>query len=179
MKKFSSLLLIICLLSPVYLFANTSISDLSPEEAREFFYSKLSYDTRSGFIGGLGEYGTFSATNYKYWIPYKGTEKIREHTFFEIAGYYDEATKARSYEKARSYAIWGGLAAVLGGLIISGMNDFDDSPGSNFGLILALGGSVSVSIGASMYTSNRYPSNIADMVADDYNSRLLRKLASE
>ncbi len=176
MKKSLCLILILCFFLPISLFAESIEQQLTSEQLREFNYSKLSFDTQSGSFGSLSQYGSFSTSNYKYWIPFEGTEKISEPLFFEIAGYEKEALAAQKYEKTRDALFWSGLITSAAGFLISISADYYDDARYTTGMVIACIGAGATAGGFGMMISNKYPSNIAEMAASDYNTRLANDL---
>lgn len=152
-----------------------SMSSLTQQEMTEFNRSRLSFETKAGSYGYFGDRGFWGEISYKYWVGYQGFSPVSESDFFAIAGYEQEAEEARRYEKRTSDLLWGSIAALaLGGALF-----FTSEEGSTRevgGVILASGGSLALTIALFRMTTNRYPSNIAQSVADDFNARLLEDI---
>jgi len=152
-----------------------SMSSLTQEEMTEFNRSRLSFETKAGSYGYFGDRGFWGEISYRYWVGYQGFSPVSEADFFAIAGYEQEAEEARLYEKKTSDLLWGSIAALaLGGALF-----FTSEEGSSRevgGVILASGGSLVLTLALFRMTTNRYPSNIAQSVADDFNARLLEDL---
>ncbi len=173
MKKY--VIAVLFLLVSGALFAAVSMESLSEKEMTEFNRSRLSFETKAGTYGYFGDHGFWGEINYKYWVGYQGFSPVSEADFFDIAGYEKEAEEARRYERKTSDFLWGGLAAIaIGGILY--LTSEDSSAREVSGVVLASGGSIAASIALFRMTTNRYPSNIARQVAEDFNARLLEDI---
>jgi hypothetical protein len=151
--------------------------NLTADQMRLFNQQKLSFDTQSGSTGSISEYGSISLTNYKFWVPYQGFNKISEGDFFRIAGYEEEAKEVDSYLRVRNWLTFGGLGVMLAGVYLTETsgNTYDD-PAYITGSLLAIVGSGAAAGGVFMFFSNKYPANIAENVAEDFNNRLKERI---
>jgi hypothetical protein len=150
---------------------------LQPDEISEFTRSKLSFKTKSGSYGYMDDFGWYSGIDYDYWIGYQGFERVSEPRFFEIAGYTQEAKKAKKYHQTKTQMMVGGIISmVAGSLLLSSMHQDDHPYNEALGTILTATGGIAFSVGTFMAFNNRYPSNIAQMVADDFNDRLIQQI---
>ncbi len=174
MKKIVACLLILTV-STQFIFAKSA--PLSESEMAEFTRSKLSFKTKSGSYGYMDDHGWYTGIDYDYWIGYQGFNKISEPKFFEIAGYEEEAREAAKYHKRKVQMIVGGLASmVAGSLLLSSMHEDEHPYNDVLGAVLTGAGGIVFSVGTYMSLTNRYPSNVAQMVADDFNDRLMQQI---
>ncbi len=169
------LFLLLFLMLGVSLFA-VSMDALSSSEMAEFNRSRLSFETKAGTYGYFGDHGFWGEISYKYWVGYQGFNPVSEADYFEIAGYEKEAKEARTYQNATRDLLWGGIAAVIIGGALYFTSD-SSSTREVGGVIIASGGSLALTLGLIRMTTNRYPSNIAQSVADDFNARLLEDIS--
>jgi len=71
----------------------------------------------------------------------------------------------------------GGLASMVAGSLLLSTMHADEHPYNDvLGAVLTGAGGVVFSVGTYMAFTNRYPSNIAEMVADDFNDRLIQQI---
>ncbi len=174
MKKVLIILMIV-IVSTQLVFAKAA--PLDSNEISEFTRSKLSFKTKSGSYGYLNDNGWFSGIDYDYWIGFQGFEKVSEPRFFEIAGYEEEAKEARKYHRTKNQLLVGGLISVVAGsLLLSSMHQDEHPYNDVLGVVLTGAGGVAFTVGSFMLFNNRYPSNIAQMVADDFNDRLMKQI---
>ncbi len=172
MKK---IILVFCFLFALSALSAVSMSSLTQREMVDFNRSRLSFETKSGTYGYFGDEGFFGEISYRYWVGYQGFERVSEADFFEIAGYKTEAKEARRYHEITWDIFWGGLLSTVAGTVLyytSGVSDAKEVGGA----LLIAGGSVALSIAVFRMTTNRYPSNIAQSVADDFNERLIEDI---
>jgi hypothetical protein len=173
MNKAILFLLIIAFLVPAVLFSEDI--GLSENQLKAYNQQRFTFDFQSGSTGYIGSTGIMSMSNYRRWVPYQGFNKLSEFEFFKIAGYEKEANEAKVYNASRLGLLIGGLVALLGGEYLVLKSD-TDAPGFTTGRVLVSSGGVATLIGAFMYLSNRYPSNIAVSVAEEYNNKLRKEI---
>lgn len=174
MRKFLFIVIAVFVLIPISLFSGNLNIDigLSDLQMREFSQKKLSFDFQSGSSGFMNfSTGIIAVNNYKHWVAYEGFSKLSEAEFFRITGYDREAKEVKKHNATRiSLVIGGSLASILGVYLFA--SSLEGAPRQITGAVILSSGLASLVTGAYMLTSNRYPSNIAVTIAEDYNSKL-------
>lgn len=105
------------------------------------------------------------------WRAYMGSDQIAEQKLFSLAGKYDTARKAGSYNSSRSQQIAVGILSDIGGLCLMA---FPGSKPDGDGALI--GGSVVSAIGLYLWFTavlqpDRYaPYQVARQAADEYNA---------
>lgn len=183
MKRLLSIIIICSLLN------NSWSQESTPKTTNDEYLRKhLSIDVRGIGVGGgnVGYGGSVSINmnTWTQWIPYQGFTKIKESDFFSIAGFPEEATISKNFEK-RNFIMWiSGLTisviAIIG--IIpkpTGPEDYN-TPIDDFYLYLNLGalvaGSTVAITGGYNMRMNKYPLSVAQLAMDSYNKKLLDEL---
>jgi len=95
------------------------VEDLNEEERKEYNRNKLAVEVIGSTSLGRDPFlGTATATTTNKWTAYKGfNSPISEYEFFSIAGYNDEAGKAKQYMDKATKEMWIGTGLMLGGML--------------------------------------------------------------
>lgn len=185
-RKTVSLLLLICFVGSMGLYAADSVDALSYEQRQAYFRDALSIQTvdRTEISGGIYDYGywggyasTWAESNTTTdWYPYEGAFQISKVDFYELTGQYDLAAaeaKAEKLNNSMAIAGWSVLGAGL--LTMLSSLFFIDDPNATDWWLLGIGSVIScVSVPLlCIQVSNDVSISFAVGLADNYNKRLL------
>lgn len=86
------------------------------EKSKYYNNEKLSIDLINKAKGGYNS-GFVSGETWQKWTAYKGFEKLSEEEFFSLAGFDEQAFKAKSFRKKNINFVLGGLTGMILGWI--------------------------------------------------------------
>lgn len=174
--------------SKCFLFSQT-IDDLSDDQKKEVNRKRLSIEV----IGHTSMsrdplFGNYEATTTKKWSAYQGfNTPISEEQFFSLAGYTEEALKAKQYKEKGKKLLIGGIVASLAGTLMMYYTTeeevYDSDLGYSYpetkwplfypGMILSLGGIGVGYFGLQLQLSNWAPYSTVRDISDEYNKKLI------
>ncbi len=146
---------------------------------REFTKNQLLVQVNEEFFGSYNpKIGLLTGSTICYWIPYQGFNRISEATFFQIAGYKEEAEKAEKYHRTSKWLLISGSIGMTVGLVGMMAPFFDDFSNWSMDFMVLSGG---VTVAASIpfflgaFRRNWAVVEIAVRVADEYNEKLRKR----
>ncbi len=191
MLKIWTFLLALALLVPLLSAQSQSLTEsMTEKQLEEFNKSCLSVDVSIAASASPGGFGSFSLESYRRWTGRQGFDRLTESQFYTIAGYPEEANKAKTYKTVGWSLLIAGGAIVVGGLTWTtlGMTtlDYDDPDYSTKmntslygGIAVSLAGMIPAIIGRARVRRNWSSVEQAQMAADKYNRTLAKKIRGE
>ena len=194
MRRFIAIVLLLCMIGSMELFAAESIEMLSYEDRQFYIANALSIQTMEHITisgnaydwGSSGDYiSSFgSGESTTEWIPYRGPSRISKADFFKLTG-YDEFAKLeenitrqnQAYKTVAWSLIGTGLAIALGGYIWGVCDGFTNN--SLGGIFMIVGGTVVSCVSIPFFcieTKSDISIQFAVGIANNYNQRLLESL---
>ena len=168
----------------IFIFTTALFAQGSNDTINKIVEPKLSIDDGDGIMLSYAPsnmvmtnkfFGLKERLNSQHWQGYQGTARVAEPTFFEIAGFTEEAAKAGKYQSIRQNVFWTGTGlAILGALIGSIQfvkNDRKWSWNSEVIGVSLLGVGLAVDAVWLLSPPNRYSPGMALDAAGKYNQR--------
>jgi hypothetical protein len=123
------------------------------------------------------------------WTARRGLESLSESMFYETAGYPNEAKRAAAHKSIGWACLVGGGAMFVGGLAWMTLGVTSDYSDPNYldkfstslygGMAVSLLGIIPFYIGMNKVRKNITSTEQAQMIADEYNTKLARKITGE